>query len=342
MRPARRRPGHQRPSTSLARRATTVERQALRTSVDGTAGMGRPYRAEPGRYRRVHARGARTRPGRAAGAREPAGEAGAPFPRRTRCRSTRCGPPATRAAAASRSSTTTRRRSSRPPARLKERELVRVVWSDRTAHAEVPPDARRSTSSSPTTSGRWSPCCCCAGPVAGRAAHPDRTAPPVRRPGRRGGLPAAPRRPTRRWSSRLERRPGQQDHRWVHLLGPVDLGPRPRRARARVDRDVVLADGAAARTPGCARRTTSWPPSYAAELGDELDGKPFDAWLLDRVAGLAGADPVVEVGCGPGQVAARLAAAGADVTGVDLSPAMVAEARPVSRTPASRWATSRL
>ena len=42
---------------------------------------------------------------------------------------------------------------------------------------------------------------------------------------------------------------------------------------------------------------------------------------------MAIAGPVVEVGSGPGHVAAYLAAAGADVTGFDLSPGMVAEAR---------------
>jgi hypothetical protein len=67
--------------------------------------------------------------------------------------------------------------------------------------------------------------------------------------------------------------------------------------------------------------------TYAERLGDELDRKPFDRWLLDRVALLADGLPVVDVGTGPGHVAAYLAAAGADATGVDLSPAMVDEAR---------------
>jgi SAM-dependent methyltransferase len=67
--------------------------------------------------------------------------------------------------------------------------------------------------------------------------------------------------------------------------------------------------------------------AYADELLDELDRKPFDRWLLERVAALAGGAPVADVGCGPGQVAAHLALAGADVTGIDLSPGMVEEAR---------------
>ncbi len=68
--------------------------------------------------------------------------------------------------------------------------------------------------------------------------------------------------------------------------------------------------------------------AYAEALLDELDGKPFDRWLLERLASEAGTGPVADVGTGPGQVAAHLVAAGAaDVTGFDLSPGMVAEAR---------------
>ena len=67
--------------------------------------------------------------------------------------------------------------------------------------------------------------------------------------------------------------------------------------------------------------------AYADWLAAELDRKPFDRWLLDRVAGLADGNPVVDVGTGPGHVAAHLAAAGADVTGIDLSPGMIDEAR---------------
>ena len=58
---------------------------------------------------------------------------------------------------------------------------------------------------------------------------------------------------------------------------------------------------------------------YADELLDELDRKPFDRWLLERLADEAVGAPVADVGCGPGHVAAHLAAAGADVTGFDLS-----------------------
>ncbi len=68
--------------------------------------------------------------------------------------------------------------------------------------------------------------------------------------------------------------------------------------------------------------------AYAENLVDELrDGQPFETWLLDRVAAHADGGPVVEVGCGPGHVTAYLADVGADATGIDLSPGMVAEAR---------------
>jgi SAM-dependent methyltransferase len=67
---------------------------------------------------------------------------------------------------------------------------------------------------------------------------------------------------------------------------------------------------------------------YAAELGDELAGKPLDRALLDAVAELADG-PVLDVGCGPGHVAGYLAACTSGrvpVVGVDLSPRMCAHA----------------
>ncbi len=125
----------------------------------------------------------------------------------------------------------------------------------------------------------------------------------------------------------LERRPGQQDRRWVHLLGPVEGdGPAAPTAPA-VDRESVLAEGRATRDAKVRAAYDAVAAAYADRLGHELDRKPFDRWLLDRVAALADGGPVVDVGTGPGHVAGHLAAAGADVTGVDLSPGMVAQAR---------------
>ena len=68
--------------------------------------------------------------------------------------------------------------------------------------------------------------------------------------------------------------------------------------------------------------------AYADRFADELDSKPFDRDVLDdfaqRVEGLG---VVVDLGCGPGQVAAYLAAQGVSVIGVDVSPGMVATAQ---------------
>ena len=63
---------------------------------------------------------------------------------------------------------------------------------------------------------------------------------------------------------------------------------------------------------------------YAAQIGDELQGKPFDRGLLDAFAELAGTGTVADVGCGPGHVGSYLAARGAQVVGLDLSPEMCA------------------
>lgn len=78
---------------------------------------------------------------------------------------------------------------------------------------------------------------------------------------------------------------------------------------------------------------------YADELGDELDGKPLDRWLLDTVAREAPGE-LLDVGCGPGHVSAYLAARGATVRGLDLSPQMIAVAR--ARVPAARFAVGDL
>ncbi len=66
--------------------------------------------------------------------------------------------------------------------------------------------------------------------------------------------------------------------------------------------------------------------AYRAALGDELAGKPLDrAFLAAFVERCRGT--IADLGCGPGHVTRFLAELGAEVEGVDLSPAMVAEAR---------------
>jgi uncharacterized protein YceH (UPF0502 family) len=124
----------------------------------------------------------------------------------------------------------------------------------------------------------------------------------------------------------LPRQPGQHDTRWVHLLGPAESAP-SRPEPDVVDRESVLAAGAAARDAKIRATYAAVAASYADRLGDELADLPFETWLLRRVAELAGGAPVIEVGTGPGHVAAFLAATGVEATGLDLSPEMVAEAR---------------
>lgn len=67
--------------------------------------------------------------------------------------------------------------------------------------------------------------------------------------------------------------------------------------------------------------------AYTEHIADELAAKPLDRALLQAFVeqvGLLG--PLADLGCGPGHVAAFLAASGATATGIDLSSAMVAQA----------------
>ena len=123
----------------------------------------------------------------------------------------------------------------------------------------------------------------------------------------------------------LERQPGQHDRRWVHLLGadqPEASEPTPP-----VDREQVLASGAAARDRKVAAEYDRLAERYTEFLGDELDGKSFDRWLLARLAAEAAGGQGLDVGCGPAHVAGFLADHGVAMTGLDLSPNMVAQAR---------------
>jgi uncharacterized protein len=127
----------------------------------------------------------------------------------------------------------------------------------------------------------------------------------------------------------LPRQRGQHDNRWVHLLGDVPITESVVAESApAVDRESVLAAGVEARDQRVRSSYDAVATAYADHLVDELIGQqPFETWLLDRVAAHADGGPVVEVGCGPGHVTAYLAEAGADASGIDLSPGMVAEAQ---------------
>lgn len=139
---------------------------------------------------------------------------------------------------------------------------------------------------------------------------------------------------------RLERRPGDRDHRWVHLLGPSDaeeVSP-----AVAVDRESPIADSADARDDRVRATYGAVADAYAEALTGELADLPLERWLLDRVAEAAvGAGlPVVDAGCGPGHVTSYLAAAGADAHGLDLSPEMVEQAR--ARFPGGSYAVGDL
>lgn len=74
---------------------------------------------------------------------------------------------------------------------------------------------------------------------------------------------------------------------------------------------------------------------YADRFFDELQYKPFDCKLLDWLIERCGDGMICDMGCGPGQVARYLRDRGAAVCGIDLSPAMIAEAQ--ARNPDIRF-----
>ncbi len=119
---------------------------------------------------------------------------------------------------------------------------------------------------------------------------------------------------------------GRQDTRWTHLLGPLpETGAAPRPAAA--DRESVLgAGGPAGRDERVIAAYDAAAAAISATSSEDLCQRPLDVWLLERTAAAA-AGPILDLGCGPGQVAAFLADAGAEVVGLDASSAMVEQAR---------------
>jgi SAM-dependent methyltransferase len=65
---------------------------------------------------------------------------------------------------------------------------------------------------------------------------------------------------------------------------------------------------------------------YVSHVYDELRHKPFDRALLDRFAESV-VGPILDLGCGPGQIGRYLHDRGLVVSGLDLSPGMIARAR---------------
>ncbi|MEC3914266.1 class I SAM-dependent DNA methyltransferase [Nocardia sp. CDC160] len=69
---------------------------------------------------------------------------------------------------------------------------------------------------------------------------------------------------------------------------------------------------------------------YAGLFQRQLQDNVFDRMMLEAFAEAVrdnGFGPVAEIGCGPGRVTAHLAAAGLDMSGLDLSPEMIRLAR---------------
>jgi SAM-dependent methyltransferase len=69
---------------------------------------------------------------------------------------------------------------------------------------------------------------------------------------------------------------------------------------------------------------------YFERFGAELAAKPLDRAMLAGFAELvlaAGGGPVADIGCGSGRVSAHLERLGLSVSGIDLSPEMIAAAR---------------
>lgn len=123
----------------------------------------------------------------------------------------------------------------------------------------------------------------------------------------------------------LERQAGQHDRRWIHLLG-AELPPEAVAPVAPVDREIVLSAGPLARDRKVTQEYDALAEAYAIALGDDLDAKPFDRWFLSELADNAPGQGL-DIGCGPGQVAGFLAGLDMEVTGLDLSPGMIAQAR---------------
>ena len=92
---------------------------------------------------------------------------------------------------------------------------------------------------------------------------------------------------TRRWCESWNANPGNTTA--AGCICSARTSPRHAEPVPPVDREQVLSGGAAARDRKVAAEYDRLAEQYADALGDELDGKSFDRWLLARIAGEAGA-----------------------------------------------------
>src|ERR1700722_18079251 len=81
-------------------------------------------------------------------------------------------------------------------------------------------------------------------------------------------------------------------------------------------------------------KASGWPEKYAAD--GRLAGRL--AQLAAAVGGLVAAGgELLDLGCGTGELARSLAAAGYQVTGCDIAPLMLREAATADQEQAVRW-----
>ena len=118
----------------------------------------------------------------------------------------------------------------------------------------------------------------------------------------------------------LERRPGQQDRRWAHLLGPEPTEPASTPA-AGADLESVLAQGRQARDAKVVESYDVLAPTYAERLSRELERKPFDVLKVTSRRALeaeARQDPIAH-GTLLALAVAALVALGLALTGILLT-----------------------
>jgi 2-polyprenyl-3-methyl-5-hydroxy-6-metoxy-1,4-benzoquinol methylase len=87
---------------------------------------------------------------------------------------------------------------------------------------------------------------------------------------------------------------------------------------------IAVMDTVASAAADCQASYDRVADEYMRRIFDELQHKPFDRELLDQFSSrVRESGPVCDLGCGPGHVTKYLHEHGVDVSGMDLSPAMV-------------------